>query len=96
MKHFLVKLIPPRPAFHKDMSEGERLLMEKHSVYWKELQEHGIAYVYGPVFDPRGVWGMGVIEALNEETAREIISKDPSMQAQMTFELIPMNAYIKK
>ena len=96
MKHFLVKLIPPRPAFHIDMSEHERLLMDEHSVYWKNLQEQGIALIYGPVFDPKGVWGLGVIRSENEDKARDYINNDPTMKAQLnTFELVPMNAFMK-
>ena len=95
MKHFFIKLIPPRSLFHMDMSDVERSVMEEHSVYWKNLQEQGVAAIYGPVFDPKGVWGMGVVEAQNEEEARKIISNDPSVKTFMMFELIPMNAYMK-
>lgn len=78
------------------MSEDERLLMDNHSVYWKDLEEQGIALIYGPVFDPNGVWGLGIIEAENEEEARAYMNNDPSMKAHLnTFELIPMNAFMK-
>ena len=97
MKHFFVKLIPPRPTFHNDMSERERLLMNEHAVYWKDLQEQGIALIYGPVFDPNGVWGMGIIGSESEEQARIFIENDPTMKAQLnTFDLMPMNAFMKR
>jgi uncharacterized protein YciI len=97
VKYFLVKLIPPRPTFHLDMSADERLVMDKHSVYWKDMQEKGIACIYGPVFDPKGVWGMGIMKTENEEEARKYVSDDPSLKAHVnTFEIIPMNAFIKE
>ena len=96
MKHFFVKLIPPRPTFHIDMSEGERLLMDEHAIYWKDLQEQGVALIYGPVFDPSGVWGLGVIRSESEDEARIYMNNDPTMKAHLnTFDLVPMNAFMK-
>jgi uncharacterized protein len=96
VKHFFVKLIPPRPTFHIDMSERERLLMDEHAIYWKDLQEQGVALIYGPVFDPDGVWGLGVIRSESEDKARISMNNDPTIKAHLnTFELVPMNAFMK-
>ncbi len=37
MKHFLIKLIPPRPTFPMDMTEAEGAIMQEHFGYWREL-----------------------------------------------------------
>ena len=53
--------------------------------------------MYGPVFDPNGVWGLGIIGSENEEEARGYMNNDPTLKAHLnTFELIPMKAFMKK
>jgi uncharacterized protein len=96
MKHFFVKLIPPRPTFPQDMSVSERSLMQEHSLYLKDLQEQGIALIYGPVFDLKGAWGLAVIESESEEKARMFMDNDPTIKANLNkYELAPMNAFMK-
>jgi uncharacterized protein YciI len=97
MKHFFVKLISPRPTFPLDMSDDERLLMQEHAVYLKSLQERGVVPVYGPVLDPKGAWGLGIIETESEEQAHAYMDNDPTVKAHLnTYEIAPMNAFIKK
>jgi hypothetical protein len=62
MPHFFLKLIAPRPTFATDMSEAERKMMQEHVVYWKGRQDKGEVLVFGPVMDPKGSYGMGVVE----------------------------------
>ncbi len=57
MKYSLYKLIPPRPTFPKDMTDIEEELMHEHFNYWKDLADRRIAIVYGPVEDPKGMYG---------------------------------------
>lgn len=40
--------------------EGE--LMQEHFNYWKDLADRRIAIVYGPVEDPKGVYGLAIME----------------------------------
>ena len=90
-KHFLYKLYPPRPSFHVNQNEKEKKVMEQHVEYWKELTSEKNAIVYGPVFDPKGIYGMAVIEVNNEEDADEIAKNDPAVVSKIcTCELIPM------
>jgi|SRR5580658_10193778 hypothetical protein len=42
-KAWLIRLIPPRPTFDKDMTDAEGALMEQHFVYWKGMFEKGSA-----------------------------------------------------
>ncbi len=96
MKHFFIKLIPPRSTFHMDMSDSERVLMQEHAVYLKNLQDRGVVPVYGPVLDPRGAWGLGIVEAESEQTARAFMDNDPTVKAHLnTYEIAPMNAVMK-
>jgi uncharacterized protein YciI len=66
-KHFFLKLNPPRPTFAQDMNEEERNIMNKHVEYWKGLVDKGVVIVYGPVFDPEGGYGIGVVEVESEK-----------------------------
>ena len=75
-RHFLIKLIPPRPSFAQDMTEEERQLMQRHVAYWSALAETGVAILFGPVADPAGWYGIGVVE-VEEDRVGELTAKDP-------------------
>lgn len=81
MKTWFIRLIPPRPTFDKDMTDAEQKLMEEHFVYWKDQFAKGVCLFGGPVFDPRGVYGVLAIRAATEDEARAIASADPSVKA---------------
>ena len=74
----MLKLNPPRPTFAQDMSEEERSIMQQHVVYWRDLMNNDIAFVYGPVIDPKGVYGLGIIAADRAEQVEELIKNDPA------------------
>jgi uncharacterized protein YciI len=75
-RHFLIKLIPPRPSFAQDMTNEEKQLMQRHVAYWTGLAETGIALVFGPVADPSGSYGIGVVE-VEEEHLADLTANDP-------------------
>jgi uncharacterized protein YciI len=90
-KHFLYRLYPSRPSFNSDQNESEKEIMQQHIEYWKDLANRKNAIVYGPVFDPKGVYGIAVIEVNNEEEAEEIAKNDPAVLFKIcTCELMPM------
>ena len=80
-KHFVVRLIPPRPTFAADMTDEESAIMAAHGAYWRGLMNRGIALLFGPVLDPAGVWGLGVLEARDQDEAREIAVEDPAIKS---------------
>ena len=94
-KHYALKLIPPRPGFPMDMSEEERQTMQQHVEYWSDLLNKGIAIVFGPVFDPNGAYGLGVVEVDDEEQLKEILEKDPAVPLNR-YEYTPMRAVFAK
>jgi len=77
-QHFFLKLIPPRPTFAMDMTQDERNIMMQHVAYWTELMNRNIAIVFGPVMDPNGVYGIGVVEVNSEEEVNVLIENDPA------------------
>ncbi len=93
MMRFLFKLVSPRPTFPMDMTESERKVMQDHVVYWTGLRDKGNGIVFGPVLDPKGVWGVAVVETPDEATARAILANDPVEKAGLSrIEVYPMGA----
>jgi uncharacterized protein YciI len=92
MAFFLCKLIAPRSTFAQDMTESERSLMGDHGGYWKTLADRGVAVVFGPVMDPKGAWGLGLLEAKDESEIRSLLANDPVTKANAGFryEIAPM------
>jgi uncharacterized protein YciI len=86
---FLFRLIPPRADFAQTMTPTEEGAMTQHASYWQELLSAGKAVVYGPVADPEGVWGLGVLRAGGRDEALQIGDNDPSVVAGVnTFEVL--------
>jgi uncharacterized protein len=96
MQHFMCKLIPPRKTFSRDMSERERDLMLQHVGYWTELLKRGRVLLFGPVDDPDGAFGLGVLALPDAADAREqavqICEADPVRRGDIgfSFVLFPM------
>lgn len=78
-KHFFIRLILPRTRFALHMSEAEKKIMQAHTAYWQGLLRLDIALIFGPVFDPAGGYGVGILEVADEDSARSIMAKDPTI-----------------
>src|SRR5262245_3468803 len=88
MSLFLFRLIPPRADFAQTMTAEERHAMSRHMEYWDQLLHDGKVVVYGPVADPEGVWGMGVLRVTDRAEVLAIGERDPSVVAGVnTFEV---------
>ncbi len=92
MKYFLHKFIPPRPTFAQDMKDAETKVMQEHVAYWKGLIDRGLVIVFGPVADPRGTYGVVILE-LEEADANDLGMNDPTIKANVgiNFEVYPMD-----
>ena len=91
-QHFYFKLVPPRPTFPGDIGDPERDLMDKHSAYFRERFDRGKLLLYGPVMAPGGAFGLGILEVVDEEEARQFGENDPSVSAGLNrFEFYPMH-----
>jgi uncharacterized protein YciI len=85
---FLFRLIPPRPDFAQTMTPEEQHAMAGHMEYWQRLLHDGLVVVYGPVADPEGMWGLGVLRATDRADVLAIGARDPSVSAGVnTFEV---------
>jgi len=85
---FLFRLIPPRADFAQTMTAEEQQAMAGHMEYWQRLLHDGRVVVYGPVADPEGVWGLGVLRAADRAEVLAFGERDPSVTAGVnTFEV---------
>ena len=53
--------------------------MERHAAHWQSFVESGRMVVFGPVLDPSGSWGLGVVEAEDEDELRAFATRDPAV-----------------
>jgi uncharacterized protein len=74
---FVFRLIPPRPTFALDLTDDERVIMARHAAHWAPYIESGQMVVFGPVVDGSGSWGLGVVEADDEDELRAFAAADP-------------------
>src|SRR5262249_35516467 len=77
MSIFVFRLKAPRPTFALDMSDEEREIMGRHAEHWRPWVESGQMVIFGPVLDGTGSWGLGVVEADDEEELRAFAGDDP-------------------
>ena len=77
MATFVFRLKAPRPNFALDMTDDEREIMGRHAAHWQPFIESGQMVVFGPVLDGTGSWGLGVLEAEDEDEMRAFAAADP-------------------
>ena len=51
----------------------------RHAAHWQPLIDSGQMVVFGPVLDDTGSWGLGVVEADDEEELRAFAARDPAV-----------------
>ena len=92
MKYYVFKLIPPRPTFAADMTAEERGLMQTHVEYWRSLMAKGMVVIFGPVADPAGPYGLGIVRLEEGADPKIVWSGDPLIKANQgfRFEVAPM------
>ena len=81
--YFLCRLLPPRPSFALDMSPSDAKAMQDHVAYWTDLLGKGKAIAFGPVMDPKGPWGVGIVSVRDRDELRALQENDPAIRAQI-------------
>jgi uncharacterized protein YciI len=67
------------------MTNEERQLMQQHVAYWTNLAETGVALLFGPVADPAGSYGVGVVEVEQEKDVAVLTANDPVTKSGLQF-----------
>lgn len=92
-KYYVLHLLPARPDFAQTMTDEERAIMMEHVVYWTKLMEQGKVLVFGPVLDPREVYGLGIISVNDEQEVKDFIARDPATKINQ-YEYFPIKAKV--
>lgn len=92
-KYFALYLRPSRPDFAQTMSDDERSIMMKHVGYWTNLMHQGKVLAFGPVMDPKEIYGLGIIAVEDEQEVKDFIANDPASQINR-YEYFPMRAIV--
>lgn len=92
MTYFFCRLVPPRPNFANDMNDAERGAMQAHVQYWMGKAKTGAAVIFGPVADPKGPWGLGIVNVADEAALQAMIAADPAITANigLRYETYPL------
>jgi len=66
--------------------------MGRHSAYWQGLVAQGKVLAVGPVADPKGFFGIGVLALDDNDDAKALVENDPVAKAGAGFstEVYPM------
>jgi len=92
-QYFVLHLIPLRPDFAQTMTEEERSIMQQHVGYWTDLMIKGKVLVFGPVLDPKAIYGLGIISVDSEQEVKNFITNDPAGKINR-YEYFPMKAVV--
>ena len=97
MRHFVYRLLPPRPTFPKDITTEERAIMSRHVTYWRSCFSDNSLIVMGPVADPNGTYGIAILRLRDETDAGRLARNDPAILADAGFryELCEMQGLTK-
>jgi uncharacterized protein YndB with AHSA1/START domain len=89
---FLCRLLPPRSTFMHDMTAEERAIMQAHGRYWQGKLAEGVAIAFGPVADPAGGWGLGILEVRDEAQLAALQAADPAIESGrgFSYQTLPM------
>src|SRR5258708_220958 len=98
MRFFLCRLIPPRPDFAATMTAEEQTVMRNHAAYWAANLKRGAALLFGPVSDPAGDWGVGIVPAADEAAVHALRDADPAILSGRGFryDILPMPRVITR
>jgi uncharacterized protein YciI len=95
---FLLRIEPTRAGFTlQNMSPEEASLASRHARYLKSLLDIGKLSLAAQVFDPKGLWGIVIVNAPDRETARALLDADPMVKANLfRGEVIPVRVVFEK
>jgi hypothetical protein len=79
----------------QDMKPEEKEIMQRHVAYWAPYVQDGTVIVLGPVMDPKGGFGIAVVQVDNDELLQKLLASDPA-NGLNSYECYPMRAVTKQ
>jgi uncharacterized protein YciI len=97
-QQFLLRIAPVRQDLTlQNLTAEERQLGAEHFAYLKGLFADGKIAFAGQVLDPKGLWGIIVVNAPDAEAAMALLNGDPSVKAKMfRGEAIPFRTVLQR
>ena len=92
-QYFVLYLLPLRPDFAQTMTGEELAIMKQHIGYWTDLMNKGKVVAFGPVIDPKAIYGLGIVSVDNEQEVQDFIANDPAGKINK-YEYFPMKAVV--
>ena len=83
--YFLLRLVPPRTTFPADMTPAEAKAMGEHSAHLRVHARAGTVIAAGPVANPKGAWGVALVQVADAAEAAAITETDPVVRAGLGF-----------
>jgi uncharacterized protein len=95
---FLLRIEPTRAGFTlQNMSAEEARLAAEHVRYLGSLLDSGKLSLAAQVFDPKGLWGIVIVDAPDRQAAQALLEGDPMVKAKMfRGEAIPLRVVLQK
>jgi uncharacterized protein YciI len=95
---FLLRIEPTRAGFTlQNMTADEGRLAKQHVQYLSSLLDSGKLSLAAQALDPKGLWGIIIVNAPNLETAQALLAGDPMVKANMfRGEAIPLRVVLEK
>jgi hypothetical protein len=85
LQYFLFRLLPPRLTSTQDLTAEERAVMKSHGPYSRGKLSEGKIIAFGPVADPAGGWGVGILRVADPAEAGQLTAADPVILADKRF-----------
>lgn len=95
---FLLRMEPTRTGFSlQNLTAEEARLAAQHVQYLKSLLDSGKLSLAAQVFDPKGLWGIVIVNAPDRDTACALLEGDPSVKAKMfRGDVLPLRTVFEK
>lgn len=95
---FLLRIEPTRAGFTlQNMTADESRLANEHAQYLMSLLDSGKMSLAAQVFDPKGLWGIIIVNASDNDAARALLDGDPGVKANMfRGEVLPVRVVFQK
>jgi uncharacterized protein YciI len=95
---FLLRIEPVRAGFTlQNTTAEERRLASEHLQYLMSLTDSGKLSLAAQVFDPKGLWGIVIVNAPDREAAVALLEGDPMVKAKVfRGEVLPVRVVLEK
>jgi uncharacterized protein len=95
---FVLRIQPVRADFTlQNMTADEARIATQHAQYLKSLLDSGKLRMAGQALDPKGLWGVIIVDAPDKQSAEALLNADPSIQGKLfRGEVVPFRTVFER